>query len=65
VPLGALLGGWLGDRIGLRGALLVGTVGLLCTCLFLVFSPIRRVHTLAELSKPSTMDSTRGGAAAS
>lgn len=51
-PIGALIGGWLGDHIGLRGALLVGTLGLLSTSLFIIFSPIRGVRVLADLAAP-------------
>ena len=40
-PLGALLGGALGDAIGLRSALLVGAVGLQIGFLILYFSPVR------------------------
>ena len=40
-PLGALLGGALGEAIGLRAALLVGAVGLQIGFLILYFSPLR------------------------
>lgn len=46
LPLGALLGGWLGERVGLQPTLIVGAVGLLSTSLWVVFSPVRRLHTL-------------------
>jgi hypothetical protein len=46
VPLGALLGGALGDAIGARGALLVAGVGILLTPMWLLFSPVRSVRTL-------------------
>jgi MFS family permease len=42
-PLGALLGGALGDAIGLRSALLVGAVGLQFGFVILYFSPVREV----------------------
>ncbi len=48
-PFGSLAGGWLGDTIGLRQTLLVGVLGLLSTSLFIIFSPIRRVHDLGDL----------------
>lgn len=48
-PVGSLLGGWLGARFGLRTALLVGTLGLLSTSLFLVLSPLRKVRTLESI----------------
>ena len=40
-PLGSLLGGALGDVIGLRSALLVGAIGLQFGFLILYFSPVR------------------------
>ena len=46
LPLGALLGGWLGQRVGIQVTLLVGAVGLLSTCLWVVFSPVRSLHAL-------------------
>ncbi|HEX4790981.1 MAG TPA: MFS transporter [Actinospica sp.] len=48
-PFGSLIGGWLGDSIGLRATLLVGVLGLLSTSLFIIFSPCRRVRDLGEL----------------
>ncbi|MFJ8593521.1 MFS transporter [Streptomyces sp. NPDC093598] len=48
-PVGSLLGGWLGSQFGLRAALLIGTLGLLSTSLFLVLSPLRTVRTLQSL----------------
>jgi len=48
-PVGALLGGFLGAWIGLQLTLLVGTVGLLSTWLWIVFSPVPR------LRKPPTL----------
>ena len=41
VPLGALLGGFLGDAVGLRPALAVAAVGLFMPFLWLLFSPVR------------------------
>ncbi|WFE41145.1 MFS transporter [Micromonospora sp. WMMD998] len=48
-PVGALLGGWLGTVAGPRATLVVGTLGLLSTSLFLILSPLRRVRTLSSL----------------
>jgi Na+/melibiose symporter-like transporter len=53
IPLGALLGGVLGQTIGLRAALIVGAVGLLATPLLVLFSPVRQVRTL-----PAVADAT-------
>ena len=49
IPLGALLGGWLGTTIGLRPTLAVGTLGLLTTAMFLIFSPVRTIARLADI----------------
>ncbi len=49
LPLGALLGGLLGSWIGLRSTLLVGALGLLSTCLWVVFSPVRKLRTLSTM----------------
>jgi MFS family permease len=43
-PLGALLGGWLGEVIGMRPTLLIAIAGLLLAILWLIFSPIRHLH---------------------
>jgi MFS family permease len=52
IPLGALLGGWLGTAIGLRPTLAVGTLGLLSTAMFLIFSPVRTVTRLTDIGPP-------------
>ena len=46
VPLGALLGGLLGEAIGLRPALLVGALLLFPSWCWLYFSPARSLRTL-------------------
>jgi predicted MFS family arabinose efflux permease len=43
-PLGALLGGWLGEVIGMRPTLLIAFAGLLLGILCLIFSPIRHLR---------------------
>jgi predicted MFS family arabinose efflux permease len=43
-PLGALLGGWLGEVIGMRPTLLIAIAGLLLAILWLIFSPIRQLR---------------------
>jgi MFS family permease len=40
-PLGALLGGWLGEVIGMRPTLWIAIGGLLLSTLWLIFSPVR------------------------
>lgn len=42
LPLGALLGGFLGDAIGLRGAILTCAVGSALGPIWVVCSPVRR-----------------------
>jgi Na+/melibiose symporter-like transporter len=49
IPLGALLGGGLGEVIGLRATLLVGALGLLLSIGWVVFSPISRLRALPTL----------------
>jgi predicted MFS family arabinose efflux permease len=41
IPIGALLGGFLGDRIGLQPTLLVGAIGQLLAPLWVLLSPVR------------------------
>ena len=55
VPVGALLGGVLGEAIGLRPALVVGASGLFFSWAWLFFSPVRTIRDPASL--------TPGGAA--
>jgi MFS family permease len=43
-PLGALLGGWLGEVIGMRPTLLIALAGLLLGILWLIFSPLRQLR---------------------
>ncbi len=47
-PLGALLGGLLGDMVGVRTALMVAALGGLTAVVWLVCSPVRRVSRLPE-----------------
>lgn len=46
MPVGALMGGWLGDLIGLRAALLVTAVGFTISLLLVAFSPVGRLKEL-------------------
>jgi predicted MFS family arabinose efflux permease len=43
MPTGGLIGGWLGETIGWRGTLLVGSAVLLASTLFHLQSPLRRM----------------------
>ncbi|MFI5486873.1 MFS transporter [Micromonospora echinaurantiaca] len=47
-PIGALLGGALGTALGVREALWIATAGALTGVLWVLFSPIRRLHDLPE-----------------
>jgi len=51
-PLGALIGGLLGSRIGVRETLLVSAVGGACAIVWLIRSPIIRVRDLDGLEPP-------------
>ncbi len=46
--LGALAGGWLGASLGLRPTLWIATVGAVAGVLWLLPSPVPRIHTLPE-----------------
>lgn len=48
VPLGALVGGALGETIGLRPTLYVGAIGIFAAALWIVFSPIRTLREMPE-----------------
>lgn len=48
IPLGALLGGVLGEAIGLRATLFLAVAGELSACLWLFFSPVRVLRTLPD-----------------
>jgi MFS family permease len=47
VPFGALLGGVLGDLLGLRAAVLVGALGIQLGFVRLLVSPVRRIRAAA------------------
>jgi MFS family permease len=44
IPIGALIGGFLGEQIGLRSTMLVGAVGGLSCGLWVLFSPVRSLR---------------------
>jgi MFS family permease len=44
LPLGALLGGWLGEHLGLRSTFLVGCCGLFLAVLWTLLSPVRKLR---------------------
>ncbi|MEP7287264.1 MAG: MFS transporter [Chloroflexota bacterium] len=44
MPIGSLIGGFLGEQIGLRGTLWVAAAGSLLAFLWVLFSPLRSLH---------------------
>ena len=44
IPLGALLGGWLGEVVGLRTTLWTGALGATLAVLWLLLSPVRELR---------------------
>ena len=56
IPIGAVLGGLAGEWLGLRGGLVLGSVGLLTAAAFVLVSPLRHVRELpgaAEIDEPA------------
>jgi len=47
-PIGALLAAFVAEQIGVRGGIAVGWAGMAVSLLFVVFSPVPRVHSAAE-----------------
>jgi MFS family permease len=52
LPLGGLLGGWLGSLIGTRGTMWVTGVGIVLSAPWLVLSPLRRMRDLPTGPEP-------------
>ncbi|WP_205826252.1 hypothetical protein [Microbispora catharanthi] len=52
IPLGALLGGWLGTVFDLRTAIWITTAGVPLAALILLFSPHRALPRLADGPSP-------------
>ncbi|RKN04512.1 MFS transporter [Streptomyces radicis] len=48
MPLGALLGGWLGSVIGIRETLFVTATGFCLSALWIALSPIAKLRTMPE-----------------
>ncbi|MGK5548253.1 MFS transporter [Streptomyces sp. URMC 127] len=63
IPLGALLGGTLGDALGLRTAMWVTTAGVPLAGLLLLFSPVGRARDLPATRRPDAAPAVRGEAA--
>ncbi|HET7726768.1 MAG TPA: MFS transporter [Candidatus Limnocylindrales bacterium] len=51
VPIGAVLGGVVGELFGLRAAILVGCVGIALAPLWVVLSPVWRIRTIADVPR--------------
>ncbi|HWZ33127.1 MAG TPA: MFS transporter [Bryobacteraceae bacterium] len=47
-PAGAFVGGAVAQRIGVRNTMLAGAVGILCSNLFLVLSPVRTMKSVPQ-----------------
>jgi len=50
VPIGALLGGFLGTMLGTTLTLLVGAIGIVASTIFISFSPLRKLREIPEKS---------------
>ena len=48
VPIGSLLGGALGELIGIKATLLVGIAGFMFAAVWVTFSPLRHLHEQPE-----------------
>ena len=49
IPIGSLIGGYLGDHIGLRSTLWVAAIGALLPFLWVLFSPVRHIRVQPTL----------------
>lgn len=54
IPVGALLGGILGEQIGLRATLWVGALGIALAWLWVLFSPVSTLRSLPKPAEEST-----------
>jgi hypothetical protein len=52
MPLGALVGGWLGSQIGIRSTLVLAATGILASSFAGVFSALRELRVLVPVSQP-------------
>jgi len=50
-PLGGLLGGILGEAVGLRTTILISGIGTLASVAWVAFSPVSKVVAIPEESK--------------
>ena len=49
IPIAALIGGWLGEHVGLWNTLAISLAGQLLGLVYVVASPLRRIRTTADL----------------
>lgn len=54
IPLGTLIGGAIGQTVGLHFALWVGAIGCLPTFLFVLLSPVRSIQAIPDEAAEST-----------
>ncbi|MHB1317524.1 MAG: MFS transporter, partial [Anaerolineae bacterium] len=52
LPLGALAGGALGERVGLRGTIAVAAAGSALSVLWVLLSPIPAIRRIADVALP-------------
>jgi MFS family permease len=50
IPVAALAGGWLGEHVGLWNTLAISLVGQVLGMVYVITSPLRRIHTTADLA---------------
>ncbi len=62
IPVGALLGGVVGETLGLRAALLVGAIGMAAAPIWVVFSPVSRLRRLGDVVQGPGHDHVELGA---
>ena len=64
MPVSAAIAGVLGDSLGLRGALVICAAGMPLYVVWIVFSPVRKVRTLRQLTslEPSPANAAEGSA---
>jgi hypothetical protein len=54
IPLGTLIGGSIGQTVGLHFALWVGAIGALPAFLFVLLSPVRAIQAIPDEAAEST-----------
>lgn len=62
--IGLLLGGVIGQTLGLRATLLVSGIGTLCAVFWLAMSPVRHLNVMPETDSTTGLGGVYGGTAA-